>query len=84
MRTISSTLVGQLADSGLFIVIAFIGIVPSAALGRLITTQWLFKSAFEALATPLTYVVVNFLKRQEQEDHYDRDTDFNPFTYRLS
>lgn len=84
MRTIASTLVGQLADSGLFIMIAFIGIVPSAALGRLITTQWLFKSAYEALATPLTYVVVNFLKRTEQEDHYDRDTDFNPFTYRLN
>lgn len=84
MRTISSTLAGQLADSGLFITIAFIGIVPPAALGRLIITQWLFKSAYEAMATPLTYVVVNFLKRQEQEDHYDRDTDFNPFTYRLN
>jgi uncharacterized integral membrane protein (TIGR00697 family) len=84
MRTISSTLVGQLADSGLFIAIAFIGIVPAAALGRLIITQWLLKSAYEAMATPLTYVLVNFLKRAEQEDHYDQDTDFNPFTYRLS
>ena len=84
MRTISSTILGQLADSGLFITIAFIGIVPSPALAQLIVTQWLFKSAYEALATPLTYVVVNFLKREEQEDHYDRDTDFNPFTYRLS
>ena len=84
MRTISSTLLGQLADSGLFITVAFIGIVPSATLGQLIITQWLFKSAYEAMATPLTYVVVNFLKRTEQEDHYDRDTDFNPFTYRLN
>jgi uncharacterized integral membrane protein (TIGR00697 family) len=52
MRTISSTLLGQLADSGLFITIAFIGIVPSATLGQLIITQWLFKSAYEAMATP--------------------------------
>jgi hypothetical protein len=82
MRTISSTLLGQLADSGLFITIAFIGIVPSAALAKMLITQWLFKSAYEAVATPLTYVVVNFLKRKEQEDHYDRGTDFNPFTFR--
>jgi len=79
VRTILSTLVGQLADSGLFISIAFLGMVPEPALGRLILTQWLFKSAYEAMATPLTYVVVNFLKRTEQQDHYDRDTNFSPW-----
>lgn len=83
MRTIASTLLGQLADSGLFITIAFIGIVPPAALAQMVITQWLFKSAYEAVATPLTYVVVNFLKRKEQEDHYDRNTDFNPLAFRL-
>jgi len=82
LRTISSTLVGQLADSGLFIAIAFAGIVPVTALGRLIVTQWLFKCAYEAAATPLTYVVVGFLKRWEKEDHYDRDTNFNPLAIR--
>jgi len=82
MRTLSSTLVGQLADSSLFITVAFAGIVPTPALGRLIVTQWIFKSAFEAVATPLTYAVVNFLKRTEQVDHYDRGTDFNPFSLR--
>ena len=82
LRTISSTLVGQLADSGLFIAIAFAGVVPLSALGRLIATQWLFKCAYEAAATPLTYVVVGFLKRWEKEDHYDRDTDFNPLAIR--
>jgi uncharacterized PurR-regulated membrane protein YhhQ (DUF165 family) len=46
---------------------------------RLIVTQWLFKSAYEALATPLTYLAVNHLKRVENEDHYDYDTDFSPF-----
>jgi uncharacterized integral membrane protein (TIGR00697 family) len=82
LRTISSTLVGQLADSGLFIAIAFAGVVPLSALGRLIVTQWLFKCAYEATATPLTYVVVGFLKRWEKEDHYDRDTNFNPLAIR--
>jgi hypothetical protein len=78
LRTIASTLVGQLADSGLFILIAFVGVVPGAALGQLVLTQWLFKSTYEALATPLTYVAVNFLKRAENEDYYDRETNFNP------
>jgi hypothetical protein len=80
-RTIASTIVGQLADSGIFILIAFAGVVPGATLGELIVTQWLFKSAYEAVATPLTYVVVNFLKRAEDEDYYDRDTNFSPLTF---
>ena len=82
LRTIGSTLVGQLADSAIFILIAFTRIIPSAALGQLIVTQWLFKSAYEALATPLTYMVVNFLKRAENEDYYVRDTNFNPVVLR--
>ncbi len=77
-RTIGSTLVGQLADSGVFITIAFAGILPTVDLGPLVVAQWLFKSAYEALATPLTYVAVNFLKRAENEDYYDRDTNFSP------
>jgi queuosine precursor transporter len=81
IRTISSTVAGQLADSALFITIAFAGIVPALTLGGLIITQWLFKSAFEAAATPLTYAVVNFLKRTEQVDTYDRFTDLNPFRF---
>jgi hypothetical protein len=82
MRTISSTVAGQLVDSGLFITIAFAGALPLAALGQLIATQWLFKSAYEILATPLTYIVVNFLKRVEKRDHYDRETNFNPLVMR--
>jgi hypothetical protein len=42
--------------------------------------QWLFKSAYEAAATPATYAIVRFLKRKEGVDHYDTGTDFNPFT----
>jgi uncharacterized integral membrane protein (TIGR00697 family) len=77
-RTIGSTLVGQLADSAIFILLAFVGAVPAGTLGRLILTQWLVKSAYEALATPLTYTVVNYLKRVENQDYYDYDTNFNP------
>lgn len=77
-RTIGSTLVGQLADSGIFIVLAFGGTVPVGTLRRLILTQWFVKSAYEALATPLTYAVVNYLKRVENQDYYDYDTNFNP------
>ncbi|MFQ5612655.1 MAG: queuosine precursor transporter [Anaerolineae bacterium] len=78
LRTIGSTLAGQLADSGLFILLAFAGTVPPGLLGQLVLTQWLVKSAYEALVTPLTYGIVNYLKRVENEDYYDHHTDFNP------
>jgi queuosine precursor transporter len=78
LRTTSSTLTGQLADSSIFIFVAFVGILPSGVLGQVILTQWLFKSAYEVIATPVTYIVVSFLKRAENEDYYDRSTDFNP------
>ena len=77
-RTITSTLVGEGADSAVFITIAFAGIFEGAALGQAILSQWSFKVAYEILATPLTYLVVNRLKRAENEDYYDRDTNFNP------
>ncbi len=77
-RTIGSTLVGQGLDSLVFIVLAFVGTIPASALLAAIVTQWLVKSAYEALATPLTYVVVNRLKRTEGLDVYDHGTSFNP------
>lgn len=78
LRTVASTLAGQLADSGVFILIAFGGRLPSSVLGQLALTQWLFKSAYEAAVTPLTYAVINFLKRVDGVDYYDRETNFNP------
>jgi uncharacterized integral membrane protein (TIGR00697 family) len=81
LRTISSTLVGEGADSLVFMTAAFAGILPNAALAGAILSQWLVKSAYEALATPLTYLVVNFLKRAENEDYFDRGTDFNPVRF---
>jgi uncharacterized integral membrane protein (TIGR00697 family) len=77
-RTIGSTLIGQALDSAVFITLAFAGIIPLGGLVTAIVTQWLAKTAYEALATPVTYLVVGFLKRREQLDVYDRDTRFNP------
>ncbi|MDH3230110.1 MAG: queuosine precursor transporter [Alphaproteobacteria bacterium] len=80
IRTIGSTLVGQLLDSAIFITIAFAGIMPGEVLVGAVITQWLVKSAYEALATPLTYAAVGFLKRADDVDVYDRDLRFRPFT----
>ena len=77
VRTIGSTIVGQGADSLVFITIAFWGVFPAYALGQAILSQWLFKVAFETLATPITYWVVNALKRSEGVDIFDRETDFS-------
>jgi hypothetical protein len=78
MRTIGSTLVGQGLDSIVFITVAFLGVIPPTALASAIITQWLIKSVYEALATPLTYGTVRFLKVREGLDAYDRETRFNP------
>ena len=80
-RTIGSTLVGQLADSGIFISLSFVGVIPPDALLRLIVSQWLVKSAYEAVATPFTYLVVNSLKRSENRDHFDYGTNFSPLVW---
>jgi len=81
-RLIGSTLLGQLADSGIFITLAFYATIPTAILGQIIVTQWIIKSAYEALATPFTYLIVNFLKKTEKEDYYDYKTNFNPLTWK--
>lgn len=78
-RTIGSTIVGELVDSTLFILIAFFGVFPSSLLLTLIVSNYVFKTAVEVLFTPLTYKVVKFLKEKEGEDYYDKDTNFNPF-----
>jgi len=81
-RTIGSALIGQGIDSLLFISIAFYGILPSSVLVSAILAQWSVKSAYEILATPLTYLVVNALKRAEEIDAFDANTDFNPLHVR--
>jgi uncharacterized integral membrane protein (TIGR00697 family) len=78
-RTIGSTLAGEAVDSTLFYVIAFYGIWQTEDVIKVALIQYVLKSSWEVLMTPLTYSIVNFLKRKEQEDYYDRDTNFNPF-----
>lgn len=78
-RTIGSTMVGEGVDTLLFVLIAFYGLYNPSLLLSIIISNYLFKTGFEALVTPLTYLVVNTLKRVENEDYYDVDTDFNPF-----
>jgi queuosine precursor transporter len=81
MRTIGSTIVGELADSLIFYPVAFYGIwTGRMTLGHVIVFNWIFKVLVEVVFTPVTYLVVNFLKRAEAEDYYDRETDFTPFS----
>ena len=83
MRTIGSTIVGQFVDTGLFFAIAFWGIWPEEQLIAVTITQYVFKTGWEALMTPITYKAVGFLKRVEGVDHYDRGTDFTPFSLKV-
>ncbi len=77
-RTIGSTLVGQLVDTLVFITIAFAGLLPNELLITLIISNYLFKTGVEILFTPITYKVVNFLKKSEHEDHYDKNVAYTP------
>jgi len=82
VRTIGSTLVGQFADSLIFIGVAFAGLVPGRVLGLMIVAQWLVKSGIEAAATPVTYLVVGRLKRVVGVDRFDRGVSLNPLRLR--
>jgi len=78
-RTIGSTLAGELVDSVLFYSIAFYGLWATEDLLKVIAAQYVLKTSWEILMTPVTYKIVGFLKRVENEDYYDRDTNFTPF-----
>lgn len=78
-RTIGSTIVGEAVDSMIFYPVAFLGFWTPSLLLQVMVANYTIKVLWEAAATPLTYKIVNFLKRAEQEDYYDRDTNFNPF-----
>ena len=80
-RTIGSTMIGQVFDSSIFVMVAFAGTMSGSLLWDMIVTGWVLKTAYETLATPLTYLVVNKLKRVEGLDVYDRDSDFRPVTF---
>jgi uncharacterized integral membrane protein (TIGR00697 family) len=78
-RTVGSTMAGQAVDTTLVIVITYAGTYTPRKLAAIILTGYLLKVGYEALATPLTYLVVGWLKRAEQSDAYDTHTNFNPF-----
>ena len=80
LRTIGSTLVGQAVDTvAFFLIAAALGVFPWEILPSLMLTNYIFKVGIEILLTPLTVRVIGVLKRAENEDYYDRDTNFNPF-----
>jgi uncharacterized integral membrane protein (TIGR00697 family) len=83
VRTIGSTAFGELVDSSLFYVLAFYGIWPIQELIQVALVQYVLKTSWEVLATPLTYWVVGALKRKENVDHYDIHTNFTPFRVKV-
>lgn len=65
MRTIGSTIVGELLDTLIFVIIAFVGTVPSSAIVTMILCQYIWKVSYEVVATPITYKVINWYKKLE-------------------
>lgn len=84
-RTIGSTIFGEGVDSLIFYPLAFYGtgIIPDGKLPTVMLAQFIAKVTVEVVFTPATYWIVGFLKRAEQEDYYDRDTKFTPFTLKV-
>ncbi|HEY8231253.1 MAG: queuosine precursor transporter [Vicinamibacterales bacterium] len=79
-RTIGSTIVGEAVDSAIFYPIAFLGVWSPDLVMRVMLTNYVLKVLWEIVMTPITYRVVNFLKRAEREDYFDRATNFTPFS----
>ena len=79
-RTIGSTIAGEAVDSAIFYPLAFLGIWSGAQVVAVMISNYAIKVGWEAVMTPFTYRIVGFLKRAENEDYYDRDTDFTPFS----
>jgi uncharacterized integral membrane protein (TIGR00697 family) len=77
-RTIGSTIAGEGVDTVIVLSIGFWGVLPFDILGSMMLWHWILKTAYEAVATPLTYLLVGYLKKTEQTDFYDYTTDFNP------
>jgi queuosine precursor transporter len=78
-RTIGSTVVGQGVDSLIFYPLAFWGVWSNSQVITVMVTNWGLKVLWEIVLTPVTYAVVNWLKRKEGVDIFDEGTDFTPF-----
>jgi len=83
LRTISSTLIGEGIDTFIFCTIAFYGQIPTHLLVSVIVSNYIFKCGTEIICTPLTYAAVGYLKKKENEDHYDHGISYNPFTMKI-
>jgi uncharacterized integral membrane protein (TIGR00697 family) len=79
-RTIGSTIVGEGVDSLVFYPVAFLGVWDRSLVLQVMLSNYMIKVLWEAAVTPVTYQVVGFLKRAEQEDYYDINTNFTPFS----
>jgi uncharacterized integral membrane protein (TIGR00697 family) len=79
-RFVGSTVVGEAIDTVIFYPVAFFAISPDEILPKVMISSYVFKVLWEVAAIPFTYLVVNWLKRVEQEDHYDYGSDFSPFS----
>jgi uncharacterized integral membrane protein (TIGR00697 family) len=82
LRFLTSTVVAQALDSALFYPLAFYGVWPDSLLREVTLMNFAVKVGWEAMLLPVTVPMVNWLKRVERQDHFDRQTDFNPFTLR--
>ncbi len=80
-RTIGSTVVGQAVDTVLVVTLTFAGTIPASTLVNIILTGYGLKVGYEVIATPITYLVINWLKRAEHADAFDRHENFNPFSF---
>jgi len=78
LRTIGSTVIGQFADTTLFLLIAFAGILPWNLIWTIWISNYIFKILVEIILLPITYKVVRLLKKKEAEDYFDKETNFNP------
>jgi uncharacterized integral membrane protein (TIGR00697 family) len=79
-RTIGSTVIGELADTIVFYPLAFLGVLETGLIIQIMIANYILKVGWEVVNTPITYKIVSFLKRAENEDYYDTNTDFTPFS----
>lgn len=79
LRFVASTMAGQAIDTVVFMTVAFLGVFPPGAMLTLFLSSWTFKVLWEVIALPVSIPITNWLKREEQEDYFDRGTDFTPF-----
>jgi len=82
VRTISSTIVGEGLDTAIFLTVAFAG--TSSFIPMMIIYHWSAKVLIEITATPLTYLLVGWLKKAEATDNFDTKISFNPFSMKVN